>query len=575
VISLGDDGEASLIGVVPKAGQAAVVEEFFELFKTPWEFYRPGRAYEVVIVTADEAPDIKPKLLLVYHATSIDLDRRMGIDARERHRGGTLSYRDVFLPIYNDLLSFDGGTNGIDPLVSSSGPVGVTLENPPYTVIRLGYDLFEEIRLLLSAGQPVEHAHIPTLDLHIKMLREWILEAGIPLLEIPPAPSGHAFSVSLTHDIDFIGIRNHKFDHSMWGFVYRATAGSFRNFCRGRTSVRRVLQNWSAVASLPFVYAGWVKDFWEPFEWYLEVEKGVPATYFLIPFKRRSGEKVPGPRASLRAAAYDVGDLSHWTAILLNRGCELGVHGIDAWHSPKKAREELAKIASVTGNPETGIRMHWLLRNENTPLTLEQAGYAYDSTVGYNETIGYRAGTGQVFRPLGAQTILELPLHIQDGALFYPQKLDLIDSEARKRCQSMIDNANENGGVLTVLWHDRSHGPERFWGSFYMSLVQELKATNAWFATGAQLVGWFRKRRSVRFEYRESRDTRPHLLYEGPEIQPPVRIRVYKPKARQVATALEPATKFYEVPWNGKSVELQIAFLFSAVLQEDALSLPS
>ena len=69
------------------------------------------------------------------------------------------------------------------------------------------------------------------------------------------------------------------------------------------------------MASLPFVYAGWAKDFWEPFEWYLEVEKGLPATYFLIPFKRRAGEKVPGRHASRRATAYDVGDLSDWTAV--------------------------------------------------------------------------------------------------------------------------------------------------------------------------------------------------------------------------------------------------------------------
>ena len=87
--------------------------------------------------------------------------------------------------------------------------------------------------------------------------------------------------------------------------------------------------------------------------------------------------------------------------------------------------------------------MHWLLRDANTPSVLEQAGYAYDSTVGYNETVGYRAGTSQVFRPSGATTLLELPLHIQDGALFYPQRLDLSEPEAEKRCQALIDNARK------------------------------------------------------------------------------------------------------------------------------------
>src|SRR6266436_9352669 len=108
--------------------------------------------------------------------------------------------------------------------------------------------------------------------------------------------------------------------------------------------------------------------------------------------------------------------------------------------------------------------MHWLLQDSKTPLVLDESGYAYDSTAGYNETIGYRNGTSQVFRPLGASTLLELPLHIQDGALFYPHNLNLTESEAEKRCQSLLANIHELGGALTVLWHDRSHAAERFWG---------------------------------------------------------------------------------------------------------------
>jgi hypothetical protein len=70
--------------------------------------------------------------------------------------------------------------------------------------------------------------------------------------------------------------------------------------------------------------------------------------------------------------------------------------------------------------------MHWLLQDATTISVLEEAGFAYDSTAGYNETVGYRNGTAQVFRPLGARTLLELPMHIQDGALFYRKRLELL-----------------------------------------------------------------------------------------------------------------------------------------------------
>jgi hypothetical protein len=187
--------------------------------------------------------------------------------------------------------------------------------------------------------------------------------------------------------------------------------------------------------------------------------------------------------------------------------------------------------------------MHWLLNDANTPSTLERAGYAYDATSGYNETVGYRAGTTQVFRPFGARTLLELPLHIQDGALFYPQRLDLSEPEARTRCRQLIDRANALGGVLTVLWHDRSHGPERFWDDFYIDLVRALKSIGARFGTAEQVVTWFRRRRDVRFEtVEDGRGTRIRLRYEGDPIEPPLRIMLHNPGGRAGKT---------EMSWNG------------------------
>src|SRR5204862_2603238 len=103
-------------------------------------------------------------------------------------------------------------------------------------------------------------------------------------------------------------------------------------------------------------------------------------------------------------------------------------------------RAEKAAVAAVAGEC-SGIRIHWLLRDANTPAALERAGYGYDSTCGYNETVGYCSGTGQVFRPLGMRTLLELPMHIQDGALFYPRASNLSEAEAEKRCQVLIGHA--------------------------------------------------------------------------------------------------------------------------------------
>jgi hypothetical protein len=496
-----------VIGVMARVDQAAAVDEFFQLFKTPWEPYRPGRRYDVVVSTLSETPEVDARLLVIYGGSLRALDSSEESVPRRRCEGGSLNYRGVMLPVYGELRIFGEG-DAARALVSSDTEVaGVIISREASTVLLLGYDLFDEVAHLLSKGQPTSNAHIPVLDIHVTMLREWIVEAGLVVVEIPPVPAGHRFAVCLTHDIDFVGIRNHWFDHTMWGFLYRATVGALRNVVRGRLSVSRMIQNWRAAVSLPLVYLGWIRDFWDPFEWYLRVERNLPTTYFFIPFKGRSGERVPAPNASRRAAKYDFEALSESTATLRKHGCEVGVHGIDAWHSVEKGREELNRVSACTGGSSSGIRMHWLLRDENTHRILEQAGFAYDSTDGYNEAIGYLNGTTQVFRPLTARTLLELPLHIQDGAMFFPQRLDLSETEAWQRCGALIDHVRTFGGVLTVLWHDRSPAPERLWGEFYIRLVERLRSIDGWFGTASQVVSWFRNRREVSFREVERKVT--------------------------------------------------------------------
>jgi hypothetical protein len=545
-----------VIGVLSKPEQASAVEEFFELFKTPWEYFRPECTYDVVLATVDDIPDVDTSLLLIYGSKTTSKDAASHIDVDGRTQGASLRYQDDSLPIYGPLATFKRDGAGHCAAVTESGSIaGLQLDGERRSTIRLGYDLFQEVQFLISTGQPISNARIPALDLHIRMLRSWIVDAGVPLVEITPSPSGYAFAVCLTHDIDFVGIRGHRFDHSMWGFVYRSTVGTMRDIFRRRVSLARVFRIWRALASLPFVYLGWVKDFWEPFDWYLQVEKGLPATYFLIPFKRRAGERVPGRHASRRATAYDVTDLPQWTAALANAGCEIGVHGIDAWHSVEKGGEERARIATVTGESSVGIRMHWLLKDAQTASVLEEAGYAYDSTVGYNETVGYRAGTTQVFRPSGAETLLELPLHIQDGALFYPARLDLSEPEADQRCRALTDNARRLGGVLTVLWHDRSHGPERFWGDFYARLVRTLRSEDAWFGTAAQVVAWFRKRRAARFERDpKSNGGRTWIRYEGEPIVPALNVRIHRPLREHRDGGSDSGTlaRVVDMAWDGR-----------------------
>ena len=69
----------------------------------------------------------------------------------------------------------------------------------------------------------------------------------------------------------------------MWGFLYRSTVGG-RPARWGGKSHSHLLANVVAVLSLPLVWLGVARDFWEPFDVYRDVENDLPPTYFFIPF---------------------------------------------------------------------------------------------------------------------------------------------------------------------------------------------------------------------------------------------------------------------------------------------------
>ena len=317
----------------------------------------------------------------------------------------------------------------------------------------------------------------------------------------------------------------------MFGFLSRAIFDSLRKLFRGQLSVRDLFRNWAAALKLPFVHLGLAKDFWREFDdRYLELEKGLHSTFFVIPFSGQPGRKSDGPAPAMRATRYGAQDIADAIRKLTAAGCEVGLHGIDAWLDSSKGRQEMEEIRRLTGISEIGVRMHWLYYDQQSPCVLEKAGAAYDSTIGYNETVGYRAGTTQVYKPLEVTRLLELPLHVMDTALFHPSHLALSPRQAKTLLGPMSDNAARFGGAPTVNWHDRSLAPERLWGEFYRDLIQELKSRGAWFATAGQATSWFRKRRAAEFETdpMEPRTVRVKLPVDQCDNLPGLRLRIHK-----------------------------------------------
>lgn len=409
--------------------------------------------------------------------------------------------------------------------------------------------MFDEIRFLLESGQPEKYAHIPTLEIHIAILRNFILAEGIPVLEIPPTPAGFDFVCCLTHDVDFLGIRNHRFDHTMFGFLYRAVIGSLINLVKKKISWKQMLENFRAVLLLPAVYLGIIQDFWITFDKYMQIEKDLRSTFFFLPYKNYSGNRLNGKRAARRASKYDIIDAKQHVEYLMARGCEIGLHGIDAWNGVEKGLKEFDRISSLTGRSDLGVRMHWLYFNSESPMVLEKAGFLYDSTYGYNNSVGFRAGTSQVFRPLSTERLLELPLQIQDTALFYSNRMGLDEDSALELCRMLFRINSMYGGGVVINWHHRSIAPERLWGEFYEKLLHHLREYRVWFGTAGEVVCWFDKRRKVQFEEVKLKNGGLKVKICGQEgfSGPDLILRLYKPRLPSYGDSEETVNSFNDV----------------------------
>jgi hypothetical protein len=524
-----------LIGLSVDTTDLEVASEFFELFKIPWEKAVSGKKYSAILCANGKMEDLNANLYLLYGSEEYGVDRKEGVSVKQFHCPIEIEWEESKFPVYGRVAHF--GPN-VSNYVLKAQDTALDYKNDidGRIIRRIGYNLFDEVRYLLTEGQSATHALTPTLEWHIALLRYFLVESKVSFVEIPPFPAGYQFICCLTHDVDFFGIRRHKFDRTLLGFIYRASVGTLIDVLRGRRSLAEFARNWQALSSLPFVFLGLMPDFWRPFEDYAKVENRKHSTFFLVPFQGRPGVAPDGTLATWRATRYGISDIHDEVKKAGDCGSELAVHGIDAWQDAETGRLEMQQLTFLTGKNTAGVRMHWLYFSRDTPSRLEEAGFDYDSTFGYNEAVGYKAGTSQVFRPIGCKNLMELPMSIMDSALFTTGRMNLGRRQALELCGRIVDNAKRFGGTLVINWHDRSLAPERLWGKFYKELIDEIKKDNrVWFATAREAVDWFRWRRSIKFHEQESSSV-VKIVFEPHSVNLGAVLRIHRQSLSGVET---------------------------------------
>jgi hypothetical protein len=157
-----------------------------------------------------------------------------------------------------------------------------------------------------------------------------------------------------------------------------------------------------------------------------------------------------------------------WIRALLRRirrrGHRLGLHPSYAtWRDPGRVRAELHALAAAAeeegvGQDAWGARQHFLRwENPATWRAYEEAGLAYDTTLGHPERPGFRCGACTEYPAFDLRgrrrlAVVERPLVAMDVSLTLHMGLSL--EEAGRRVLALDAACRRHGGDLVLLWHN-------------------------------------------------------------------------------------------------------------------------
>jgi peptidoglycan/xylan/chitin deacetylase (PgdA/CDA1 family) len=192
------------------------------------------------------------------------------------------------------------------------------------------------------------------------------------------------------------------------------------------------------------------------------------------------------------------------------RGWEIGLH--PSWESSTDLDEmkfQKERLETVVGHEIVSVRQHFLHYSiqhtprihdsiQHTPRIHEGAGLRFDSTLGFNDNVGFRFGTCHPWRLYDLESdrrlsVVEVPLIVQDGALLRQDKgLRLDEDTALEYVLRMAGEVERVGGVLTLLWHaDAIATP--VWLRVYERALSSLRDRNPWFASVREIGEYWKK----------------------------------------------------------------------------------
>jgi peptidoglycan/xylan/chitin deacetylase (PgdA/CDA1 family) len=311
----------------------------------------------------------------------------------------------------------------------------------------------------------------------------------------PEWPGDAEFAVCLTHDMDHVSkyAPRQSFRNGLLRAKTRWRGGSEDGYLSETGALSAAKSVAGAVIDAVSDAATAGPDPYHRYEEWLELEARYDATstFFVLP-EETGRTHVSNPEYRYGDEVVFDGErctVADMVSRIHDRGWEVGLH--PTWYSYDDAellRHQKAELEAVIDDEVKSVRQHYLHYDpRKTPRAHHEAGFEYDSTLGFNKNVGFRRGNSYpwMLRDIERDEdldVVEIPLIVQDVALFRDRGLALDPEKAVEYVLFLAEMVADTGGVLTLLWHPSSIAKgERF--EVYETVLERLSEMGAWFGS--------------------------------------------------------------------------------------------
>jgi len=296
-------------------------------------------------------------------------------------------------------------------------------------------------------------------------------------------PDGKSAAIGLSHDIDIL---HHNHPRYILEFLKEKTSSGLIK------AVRHSLRNMFEFGRKGYDIKSYVS---------IEKKYNLKSSIFVVP--RTCNKRDPrDPLYSLDETIKGI-PLKEYLKKFLSLGWDIGYHTPLISFDDKYIKDDVISFhKEITKDNLKGIRSHWLFFE---PALLWDDAYdknfLYDSSLGFNDAIGYRAGTGMPYLAWSSTSsevlpLVEIPVVIMDVTLLAKHYMNKDVDEAKTIIKRYIDDTVRYKNLLTVNWHLETSDREKYpgWLEVYEWIIKEGLKRNLWVANLSEIASHFRNR---------------------------------------------------------------------------------